>query len=118
LSYKFFLVDEKQYSEYYIGTNFTNVICENNYNYYENMNFIYNDKEYDFNITSQEELNAIIAYFENANIEYSTIEFRIDFDFGDSCLDEIKLAYQTNNITNAYFYINNPDSFMIIKKVS
>ena len=82
------------------------------------MNFIYNDKEYDFNITSQEELNAIIAYFENANIEYSTIEFKIDFDFGDSCLDEIKLAYQTNNITNAYFYINNPDSFMIIKKVS
>ena len=118
LSYKFFLINEKQYSEYYTGTNFTNVICENNYNYYEHMNFIYNDKEYDFNITSQEELNTIIAYFEKTNIEYSTIEFRIDFDFGDSCLDEIKLAYQTNNITNSYFYINNADSFMIIKKVS
>ena len=118
LSYKFFLIDETSFKTSYTGINFSNIICNNNYNYYENTFFTYDNIEYDFNITSQEELNIIINYFETQNIANSTIEFKIDFDFGDSCLDEIQLAYQTNNLSGAYFYINNPDSFMLIKKVS
>ena len=45
-----------------------------------------------------------------------TIEFKIDFDFGESCLDEISKAYQANELYGiSYSYIDNQTSFMLIK---
>lgn len=115
LSYKFFLIDEKTHQTSYTGNNFTSIECQNNINIYENTFFTYNNKIYDFNITSQDELNILVAYFEKENIKYSTIEFKINFEYGESCLDEIKSAYQNNNINAQYFYVNQPDNFMLIK---
>lgn len=115
LSYKYFLIDENTFKVRYTAINFDNIKCNKSINIYKTMNFKYNDETYDFNIESQKELDIIIAYYEKANIKKSTIEFKIDFDFGESCLDEITKAYQNNSLTANISYINIADNFMLIK---
>ena len=105
----------KARNELLSAINFDNIKCNKSINIYKNMFFKYNDEMYDFNIESQKELDIIIAYYEKGNIKKSTIEFKIDFDFGESCLDEITKAYQNNSLTANISYINIADNFMLIK---
>lgn len=115
LTYKYFLVSEEIYQEKYTGEMFLDLECNSVINVYEKMFFTYNEQLFDYNIDSQEELDVIIAYFEKANIKNSTIEFKINFDYGDSFMDEINLAYQNNHISASFYYIDNINSLMLIK---
>ena len=112
---KYFLIDEATYQTKYTGTNFTNIQCNKNIDIYQNMFFTYNEDTYDFNIESLDELDKIIAYFESTNNKCSTIEFKLDFDYGEDCHDEINNAYLNNHLAASYSYIENGNIFMIIK---
>ena len=80
------------------------------------MYFEYDGLSYDFNITSQDELNILVKYFESSSKNQQiTIEFYLDFDYGDSCLDEIQKAYQVIDTGVSYIYVNNSPFFMLIK---
>ena len=117
LTYKYFLIKESQYQEKYTGEVYQNIICDSEINIYEYQNFIHQGNTYDFVVKSQEELNILVAYLNDNDTSNQTIEFKIDFDFGESCLDEISKAYQANELYGiSYSYIDNQTSFMLIKK--
>lgn len=116
LSYKYFLISESEYSKKYIGTNRTNIVCNDIIDIYETMTFNYNNNLYDYVIESQEELNILVAYLYSKQISNCTVEFELKFDYGDSILDEIGNAYRTNKISTAYSYVDNGSIFMLIRK--
>ena len=115
LSYKYFLVSEEEYSKDYIGTNRTNIVCNNKVDVYESMTFTYKDNVYDYVIENQEELNALVAYFYAGQSSNCTIEFELKFNYGDSILDEIQTAFNVNKLNMGYTYVDNGNIFMLIK---
>ena len=115
LTYQFFLVDEAKYQEKYIGDNFKDLICVNDYNVYQDLKYTYLDNEYDFNITSKEELNNFIAYVESLNLKSTTIEFNIDYEYSGTIASIISQAYKDNKIAASYNYLADDNIFMLIK---
>ena len=116
LSYKYFLISEEEFKVKYTGTNRTNIICNSTYDIYTNMSFTYNEANHDYVISSQEELNNLIAYvYSNTNTNI-TVEFKLAFDYGNEVTDEISKAYKANNISAKYSYVDNKNLFMLIKK--
>ena len=112
LSYKYFLIDEVTYSKEYTGNTYTNIECNKKIDIYELSKF----NGFDLKIDSQEELNKLVAYFNKGDNKKYTFEFELAFDFGESCLDEIKAAYNANSIVATYSYIDNGNIFMLIKQ--
>jgi hypothetical protein len=115
LSYEKFLISEVDFKDEYTETNTQNIKCVTEYNIYENMKFIYENITYDYSISSQEELDIIIAYLYSNTDTKITIEFELAFDYGASITDEIQKAYINNEIYSSYSYIPNDNIFMIIK---
>ena len=115
LSYKYFLISETNYSSLYTGETYLDILCEDTIDVYAMKKFSSYGTEYDFVIDSQTELKRIVAYFENNSSESTTIEFKINFDCGDSAVDEIQKAYQSNFIFVTPSYIENGNIFMLIK---
>ena len=112
LSYKYFLIDEITYSKEYTGNTYANIECNKKIDIYELSKF----DGFDLKIDSQEELNKLVAYFNKGSNKEYTFEFELAFDFGESCLDEIKAAYNANSIVATYSYIDNGNIFMLIKQ--
>lgn len=117
LSYKYCLVDESAISKIYVAKNYNHIACTKTINAYDIKTFINEDdgKEYDFNITSMEELEILVKHFEENASSKTTIEFILSFDYGDSCKDEITKAYQNAGYTPDYTFINSEPIFMLIK---
>lgn len=115
VSYKYFMVDELTINRLYIGKQYNDIICDSIYDIYKDIEYSYMDSKHSFLINSQEELNQIIGYFENQNKDQYTIQFKINFDYGDSYIDEINKAYEQNNIDGSYTYINDNPVIMLIK---
>ena len=116
LTYKFLLCSEKEYSEFYIGKNYTDLKCNNEIDVYEKHTFEYNLNTYDLVIKSQKELNDLVAYLYSVDSLMATIEFEPKFNYGDSLVDEITKAFKDNYIYTKYTYIGYDDSFMLIRK--
>lgn len=112
LSYKYFLIDESTYSKEYTGRTYTNIECNKKIDIYELSKF----DGFDLKIDSQEELNKLVAYFNKGDNKKYTFEFELAFDYGSSCLDEIKAAYNANKLVANYSYIDNGNIFMLIKQ--
>ena len=115
LSYKYCLVNESVINKTYVAKGYHDIVCDKSINVYKEKTFTYNGNEYDFNIESMEELVILVKYFEESAKEKTTIEFKLSFDYGDSCKDEISKAYQTAGYTPDYTFINNEPIFMLIK---
>lgn len=115
LSYKYCLVDESIIEKTYVAKGYEHIVCDKTLNIYEEKKFTYNGDTYDFNIESMEELVVLIKYFEEVATEKTTIEFKLTFDYGDSCKDEINKAYQDAGYTPNYIFINSEPIFMLIK---
>ena len=114
LSYNFFMVTEEEYSKEYTANDFTNIICDTEYNPYQLFKFTHLLDTYDYVITSQDELNKIIKYFVSSSQKNQTIEFVVSFDYGEDILDEIEKAYQANLIFSGFSYIINENKVMLI----
>ncbi len=115
LSYEFFLVSEVSYNTLYTAENFTNIVCESDYNIYQESSFSYGGQAYDFVVSSQSELNILVAYFEGVGGANTTVEFQVGFEVGDSAADEVVKAYQANGMQAACAYIDNGTIFMLVK---
>lgn len=115
LSYNNFLVKEEDYNKKYTGKTFNNIICNTDYNPYQLFEFDDLFTSYDYVISSQQELNKIVKYFESINKTNLTIEFIITFDCGEDILDEIEKAYQANFILSGFSYIINDNKVLLIK---
>ena len=77
------------------------------------MYFTYDGYKYDFNITSQNELNIIIKWYVSNFYETTTIDMRIAFDFGDSIVDELKIAMSDLDVNYLIPVITDGDILMI-----
>ena len=115
LSYQYFLISENTMSLKYKSNNFVELVCNNDYDYYNNFNYVNINKTTDFLIESQEELNELVKYFENIDSKNQTIEFKVTFDFGKSISDEIQKAYSKLNITTQYSIIGGSNIFVLVK---
>lgn len=115
LSYQYFLISEDKMNKRYIGENFSNIICDGDYDNYKLMNYILEGKINDFYIESFDELVEMIKYFESSNANNNTIEFKICFDFGSSIIDDIQNAYNKLHIQSTFSHISSDDIFIIIK---
>lgn len=115
VSYKYCLIDETNINNTYIAKNYNDIKCNNSINIYKEQTFIYNGKEYDFDISSMEELIILIKYFEESNQEKTTVEFYLSFDYGTDCKDEVLKAYQEAGYVPNFTFINSKPIFMLIK---
>lgn len=116
LSYKYFLINESEYSKKYTAKTRTNIVCNDIINVYESMTFAYNNNMYDYVIESQEELDILVSYLYSSQTNNCTVEFKLSFNYGDSILDEIATSFRTNKISTAYSYVDNGSIFMLIRK--
>lgn len=116
LTYDFLLISEEIYQKEYIGETYTELTCNKVYDIYSTKEFEYNNEKYDFIINSQQELNTVVEYLYSVKDNQVTIEFKPDFNYGNSLLDEIEKAMKNNNIYGSYSYIESDNSFMLIRK--
>ncbi len=113
LSYKYFLISEEDYSKLYTAENFLNIECNDTYDIYESTEFTYDESTYDFSVSSQAELNALVAYFKSFGQKNSSIEFKWGFNYGPSFTDELSKAFQS--VEANYNYINNGDCLILLQ---
>lgn len=115
LSYKYFLVSDDVMKQKYTAINYDNIICNNNYNYYTNYHFTYDNKQYDFSISSFEELKIILAYFYSNSNNDITIEFEIKYDYEGNLGSEINKALHSIGIAPLLTYTGDASNFTLIK---
>lgn len=115
LSYKYCLIDDATHQKIYMPKTYEHIACDSKLNAYSCNTFEFENNVYDFNIESMEELEILIKYFEKTTTEKTTIEFKVSFNYGDSCKDEISAAYKNCGLSANYTYINSEPIFMLIK---
>ena len=113
INHKYLFTNEDFYGSMFVATSYTDVIAYGEYNIYEEMYFTYDGYKYDFNITSQNELNIIIKWYVSNFYETTTIDMRIAFDFGDSIVDELKIAMSDLDVNYLIPVITDGDILMI-----
>lgn len=100
LVHNLFLISDEKILEKYTIENYTKYIALESYNIYKNLSYSYLLSEYDYNITSKEELKIMIDYYLNLNNKESSIDFKIDFDYGTSLDDEIAAAFVGTKVSS------------------
>lgn len=115
MSHKYLFTNEDFFGSMFVATTYTDVIAYGEYNIYEEMYFMYDGYKYDFNITSQNELNMIIKWYTSNFYENMTIDMCIAFDFGDSIADELKIAMSDTNL-NYLIPVVSDNNILIIKE--
>ncbi len=93
LSYKYFLIDEETMQKVYIGNTYKNIICNKKYDYYNNYKYKLDSNEYTYVISNQDELKNIVKFFETNTNTKKSIEFKVTFNYGESFVDELQMAY-------------------------
>jgi uncharacterized repeat protein (TIGR02543 family) len=91
-TYKFFLITDEMMEEYYIATSHLDIIAATPYNHYQQRTFVVDGITYDFYIESQEELNALLRYYEEVDHLDKTQDAYIAFDYGEEIDDELIAA--------------------------
>lgn len=93
--------DDKQYDE---------LVADTVYNYYANQNYIYNGVEYDLEINSQAEFNALIDYYIKpfeTNTETFSFEFSLANNFSVGLHELINLAAMASGYSfDGYVYFD------------
>lgn len=112
----FFLISNDTFKSYYTEDNFTNIVCFNDYDLFSNLYYEVDDEKYSFSIKSQLDLNRIVKYFYNNYEKESTIEFRIDFDYGTTFMDELDIAYKLMGHLGGIQYINHDNIVLLMKE--
>ena len=116
LSHKMFMIDEKSMEKKYIAYDFKELVCDSIINYSDlGLTYTFNGEKYDFVIESQKELNNLVEYFYSTKDTSLTIEFFVNFDYGDNLIDEMSKAL--NNVNVSMYSLTNlqEDLFMLIK---
>ena len=109
LNHKFLLVDDDFYGSLFVAYNYTNFVAYGTYDIYQEM---YYQKGKDFNITSQKELNDIMAWYVNNHSSDTTLDMRISFDYGDSLEDELLQSIRINNISDIKISMSKGNSYL------
>ena len=115
MTYSYLLTSEKYFSEKYIGTNYTDLLCEDIYNVYALSTYTHDNAVYDLSIDSKDELKFMLEEFYKVNSSPITVEFYATFDFGTSLTDEINDALSRLGISANYSYIDNKEYFVLIR---
>lgn len=115
MNHKYLFTNEDFFGSMFVATTYTDVIAYGEYNIYEELYFVYDGYKYDYNITSQNELNMIIKWYITNYYENTTIDMRIDFDYGESLEDELKIAMADTNLDYLVPVITDND-ILIIKE--
>ncbi len=117
LTYRYFLISEETYRTHYIGENFTEIDCNHDFSFYEGDSFRYQGAEYDFIISSQSELNLLVAYFCSFSGSGITVEFKFAFDIGDSVAEELGEAYSVGGFSvDGVTYTQDGDICILIRQ--
>ncbi len=98
INHKFLFTNEDFFGSMFVASTYTDVIAYGEYNIYKEMYFTYDGYQYDFDITSQNELNIIIKWYVSNFYENVTIDMKISFDYGESIEEELKEAMADTNL--------------------
>ena len=115
LSYKSFLIDEETMNKKYMPKYTQMINCSNSFNSYNTFKFNYENKEYDYEIESIDELVTIIKYFGSLNYEHKSVEFKLVLNYGDSVVDELKEAINKANIEDQITFTQDNNIIALIK---
>lgn len=115
MTYSYLLTSEEYFSEKYIGTNYTDLSCNEIYNVYALSTYTHDNVVYDLSIDSIDELKFMLEEFYKVNSSPITVEFYATFDFGTSLTDEINDALSRIGISANYSYIDNKEYFVLIR---
>lgn len=108
LVHNLFMVSDVYYSILYKQSDDELIIARGDYHFYENIKYRYLLREYDYNITSQEELNIMLLYYKSNMKSNETIDFKISFDVGENIVEELTNAVNITRISiDGYYYKDN-----------
>ena len=112
VNHNYLFTNDDFYGGKFVATTYTDIIAYGEYNIYQEMFFEYDGYKYDFNITSQNELNIIIKWYVTNFYEDTTLDIRIDFDYGESLDNALLEAIQFTGITSILPITNSDGSFL------
>ena len=113
MNHKYLFTNEDFYGSMFVATTYTDAVAYGEYNIYEEIYFTYDGYKYDFNITSQNELNMIIKWYISNFYENTTIDLRIAFDIGETIEDELKIAMKDTNLNYLVPILTDNDVLLI-----
>ncbi len=115
INHKYLFTNEDFFGSMFVASTYTDVIAYGEYNIYKEMYFTYDGYQYDFDITSQNELNMILKWYVSNFYENVTIDMKISFDYGDSIEEELKEAMKDTNL-NYLVPVLTDNDILIIKE--
>ncbi len=98
VNHNYLFTNEDFYGSKFIATTYTNIMAYGEYDIYQEMFFEYDGYLYDFNITSQEELNILLKWYVTNFDGNTTIDFKIDFLYGSTIKEELLEAVEKAGI--------------------
>lgn len=116
LVYTYFLISNQQMKNKYTEEDHEDIICEDSYDSFENMEYSFKDITKAFKIESFDEFVVVLDYFEHAELENFSVQFELDFDYGESIVDELQNAYSSLEIYKSSEYLMNGDLITLLKK--
>ena len=116
LTYTYFLISNEQMKVKYTETEFENIICGETYDSFGKMSYVYKENKMLLKIENIDELVYVIDYFEHSEKNDYTLQFEVEFDFGESIVDELKTVYQQLEIYKSFNYLTNGDLITLICK--
>lgn len=112
LNHNYLFTNDDFYGSKFVATTYTDFVAYGEYDIYQEMFFEYDGYQYDFNITSQNELNIIIKWYTTNFYENTTIDMRINFDYGESLDAALLEAIQYAGVSSILPITNYDGSFL------
>lgn len=112
LNHNYLFTNDDFYGSKFVATTYTDFVAYGEYDIYQEMFFEYDGYQYDFNITSQNELNIIIKWYTANFYETTTLDMRISFDYGESLDAALLEAIQYAGVSSILPITNHDGSFL------
>ena len=102
--YIYFLTSETQHLKEFDVYVYTNISCNQIYNKYAQMKYIYQGEEHDFVIESYEEFKNVIAYYESVKPTNTSVSIFITYEYVGKFESELRKVYFGLQMVNKSYY--------------
>ncbi len=114
-SYTYFLTSETRHLKEYDVYVYTNIPCNQIYNKYAQMKYIYQGEEHDFVIESYEEFKNVIAYYESVKPTNTSVSIFITYEYDGKFESELRRVYFGLQMVNdSYYKEGTPGEWVIL----
>ena len=119
LTHRFFLITDDDFARLYQedGKYYTDFVANGEYDYYDNFTYNYEDNDYKFKCTSQDDLVRVLKWLKTFDRTNFTVDVRLDFEYS-SISSLMSSAMGEARYTTGVTYTLDGDILLLIEKNS